>query len=171
MCPPEPTAFLGGQQRIYAVELVVLKNGCGTGGGEWAGVSATQSRVTRPGPMQSTSGLVGALADSLREFTVVPQWFWNDVLTADELVRQIDDFQAHGVYGFMIHPRVGLPRDIGWMSDRFLHFMHVAIEEARRRDLLVYLYDEKACIPPAQPAAKWSPPIRRCSRAAWTTGC
>ena len=86
--------------------------------------------------------MLRALADPLREFTVVPQWFWNDVLTEDELVRQIDDFQAHGVYGFMIHPRVGLPRDIGWMSDRFLHFMHVAIEEARRRDLLVYLYDE-----------------------------
>ena len=86
--------------------------------------------------------MLHALADPLREFTVVPQWFWNDVLTEDELVRQIDDFQAHGVYGFMIHPRVGLPRDIGWMSDRFLHFMHVAIEEARRRDLLVYLYDE-----------------------------
>ena len=86
--------------------------------------------------------MLRALADPPREFTVVPLWFWNDALTADDLVRQIDDFQAHGVYGFMIHPRVGLPRDIGWMSERFLHFMHVAIEEARRRGLLVYLYDE-----------------------------
>ena len=73
---------------------------------------------------------------------MVPLWFWNDALTEDELIRQINDFQAHGVYGFMIHPRVGLPRDIGWMSERFLHFMHVAIYEARRRDLLIYLYDE-----------------------------
>ena len=86
--------------------------------------------------------MLRSLADPPREFTVVPLWFWNDALTEDELVRQIDDFQAHGVYGFMIHPRVGLPRAIGWMSDRFLHFMHVAIEEARRRGLLVFLYDE-----------------------------
>ena len=92
--------------------------------------------------MRSTSGMLRSLADPPREFTVVPLWFWNDALTEDELVRQIDDFQAHGVYGFMIHPRVGLPRDIGWMSERFLHFMHVAIEEARRRGLLVFLYDE-----------------------------
>ena len=120
--------------------------------------------------MRSTSGMLRSLADPPREFTVVPLWFWNDALTEDELVRQIDDFQAHGVYGFMIHPRVGLPRAIGWMSDRFLHFMHMAIEEARGAVSWSFC-TTRACTPPAHPAARWSPPIRRCSRAAWTTRC
>ena len=42
-----------------------------------------------------------------REFSVLPFWFWNDELDAEEIRRQIGDFGAHGVYGFVIHPCVG----------------------------------------------------------------
>lgn len=77
-----------------------------------------------------------------REFSVMPFWFWNDDLDEREIVRQIEDMEAHGVYGFVIHPRVGLPRELGWMSERLLHFYAVAIEEARRRGMSVVLYDE-----------------------------
>lgn len=76
------------------------------------------------------------------EFALLPFWFWNDVLEESELLRQIDDFEQHGVHGFVIHPRVGLPRDCAWMSDRLLGFMHVAIDEAARRGMKVILYDE-----------------------------
>lgn len=72
----------------------------------------------------------------------MPFWFWNDRLDAREILRQIADFQAHGVHGFLIHPRVGLPRSIGWMSEAMLDFMAVAIEEAQRRGMIVILYDE-----------------------------
>ena len=44
-----------------------------------------------------------------REFSVMPFWFWNDTLKDEEIVRQIADFEVHGVYGFVIHPRIGLP--------------------------------------------------------------
>jgi hypothetical protein len=77
-----------------------------------------------------------------REFSLLPFWFWNDDLDESEILRQIADFEAHGVYGFVIHPRVGLPRSIGWMSERMLHFMRVAVEEAARRKMSVILYDE-----------------------------
>lgn len=76
------------------------------------------------------------------EFSVMPFWFWNDDLDAAELIRQIDDFEEHGVYGFVIHPRVGLPRTLGWMSDRLLDFYQIAIDEAARRKMRVILYDE-----------------------------
>ena len=82
------------------------------------------------------------LLDPPREFSVMPFWFWNDALDEREIIRQISDFEEHGVYGFIIHPRVGLPRDLGWMSERLLHFYKVAIEEARRRNMYVGLYDE-----------------------------
>jgi hypothetical protein len=52
------------------------------------------------------------------------------------------DFERHGVYGFVIHPRVGLPRHIGWMSERMLGHMRYAVEEAQRRRMHVILYDE-----------------------------
>ena len=80
--------------------------------------------------------------DPPNEFSVMPFWFWNDTLTEKEIIRQISDFEEHGVYGFVIHPRIGLPEDIGWLSDKMIHFMHVAIEEAERRNMHVILYDE-----------------------------
>jgi hypothetical protein len=81
-------------------------------------------------------------ADPPKEFSVMPFWFWNDTLKDAEIIRQIADFEEHGVYGFVIHPRIGLPESIGWLSPRMIHFMHVAIEEAARRNMYVILYDE-----------------------------
>ena len=76
------------------------------------------------------------------EFSLAPFWFWNDALTEREIARQMDDFRAHGVYAFVIHPRVGLPRSMGWMSDRLIAMMRYALEQAAARDMWVMLYDE-----------------------------
>ena len=78
--------------------------------------------------IQATTPALAQLLEPPREFSALPFWFWNDELTEAELLRQIADFEAHGVYGFVIHPRVGLPRDTGWMSDRLLHFVRLAVE-------------------------------------------
>ena len=83
-----------------------------------------------------------SFANPPTEFSVLPFWFWNDELDADEIRRQIADFEAHGVHGFVIHPRVGLPRSLGWMSEALLGFYDAAIEEAARRGMQVVLYDE-----------------------------
>jgi hypothetical protein len=76
------------------------------------------------------------------EFSVMPFWFWNDTLKTDEILRQIKEFDEHGVYGFVIHPRMGLPPEMKFLSPEMLGFMKVAIEEAARRDMKVILYDE-----------------------------
>ncbi|HUX56654.1 MAG TPA: glycosyl hydrolase [Bacteroidales bacterium] len=77
-----------------------------------------------------------------REFSVMPFWFWNDTLKDEEIVRQIADFEEHGVYGFVIHPRIGLPDNVIWLSPEMIHAMNVAICEAARRKMYVILYDE-----------------------------
>ena len=77
-----------------------------------------------------------------REYTVIPFWFLNDDLTDEELKRQIDDFEAHGVYGFLPHARIGLPESIGFMSDRWLHFTKVCVDHAAKKGMYVILYDE-----------------------------
>lgn len=92
-----------------------------------------------PGPIYVGTGPLPAY---LRTSSLLPFWFWNDDLTEAELLRQIGDFEAHGVHGFVIHPRLGLPRSIGWMSDALLSFMRIAVDEARRRAMTVILYDE-----------------------------
>lgn len=96
---------------------------------------AARARGARPGGAEP-------LLEARREFTLVPFWFWNDRLEEREVLRQIADFDAHGVHGFVLHPRVGLPRDTGWMSEKLLGFMRTAIEEAARRRMTVFLYDE-----------------------------
>lgn len=80
--------------------------------------------------------------DPPKEFSVMPFWFWNDDLSEAELIRQIDDFERHGVYGFVIHPRIGLPENTGWMSDKMISCMKLAVAEAKRRGMPVVLYDD-----------------------------
>ncbi len=76
------------------------------------------------------------------EFSQAPFWFWNDDLSEAELLRQMEDFRAHGIHAFVIHPRAGLPRSIGWMSDRMIELMRFTIEQAARLGMWVILYDE-----------------------------
>jgi hypothetical protein len=80
--------------------------------------------------------------DPPHEFSVMPFWFWNDTLKDDEIIRQIAGFEEHGVYGFVIHPRIGLPKDMKWLSPEMIHAMGIAIEEAAKRNMYVILYDE-----------------------------
>ena len=80
--------------------------------------------------------------DEVREFSQAPFWFWNDELNEEEISRQLDEFQAHGVHAFVIHPRVGLPESLAGMSIRLLDYMRFAIEEAKQRNMWVILYDE-----------------------------
>ncbi len=76
------------------------------------------------------------------EFSLAPFWFWNDDLSEAEIARQMADFQAHGVDAVVIHPRVGLPRHMGWMSRPLLDMIRFAIEQAQARGMWVILYDE-----------------------------
>ncbi|MDI6447961.1 glycosyl hydrolase [Anaerobaca lacustris] len=88
------------------------------------------------------TGVPAEWLDPPVEFAQAPFWFWNDDLSEKELLRQIEDFRAHGVHAFVIHPRAGLPRSIGWMSERMIDLMRLAIEHASERDMWVILYDE-----------------------------
>ncbi|MBN2634568.1 MAG: hypothetical protein JXR66_13480 [Bacteroidales bacterium] len=98
--------------------------------------------VIMAGAAMKAQDLPQEFIDPPREFSVMPFWFWNDTLNDDEIIRQIADFEAHGVYGFVIHPRIGLPADVKWLSDEMIRVMHVAIREAEKRKMYVVLYDE-----------------------------
>lgn len=76
------------------------------------------------------------------EFTPIPFWFWNDILEETEISRQIHDFMEKGVMGFVIHPRIGIPKDIQYLSDRFMALVKHAVMEASRLGMKVVLYDE-----------------------------
>lgn len=76
------------------------------------------------------------------EYTPIPFWFWNDLLTEKEIIRQIHDFNEKGVNGFVIHPRIGVPSEIEYLSDRFMELVLCAVREAKILGMKVVLYDE-----------------------------
>ncbi len=82
------------------------------------------------------------LTHPAHEFAQMPFWFWNDELSDAETKRQLAAFREHGVYGCVIHARMGLPRDIPYMGERWLRHVRFAVEEAARTGMYVCLYDE-----------------------------
>lgn len=83
-----------------------------------------------------------AFLHPLDEFTHIPFWFWNNALDETEITRQIEDFHSKGINGFVIHPPIGIPEDIPYLSDRFMHYVKYAVSEAARLDMKIVLYDE-----------------------------
>jgi len=82
------------------------------------------------------------LTDPPREASPFPMWFWNDRIEPDGIRSQLREFRAKEIFGFVLHPRMGLPADIPYLSDRFLDLVEVALEEAEQSGMQVILYDE-----------------------------
>jgi len=80
--------------------------------------------------------------DPPREYSVMPFWFLNDDLKEEKIYEYLNDFLSHGVYGLVPHPRMGLPKSIGFMSERWLYFLKIIIEFAHKNDMKIILYDE-----------------------------
>lgn len=76
------------------------------------------------------------------EYSPIPFWFWNDYLDEDEIYRQMSEFKSKGVDGFVIHPRIGLPKEIEYLSDTYFHYVKYAVQKAKEMNMKVFLYDE-----------------------------
>ena len=77
-----------------------------------------------------------------REYSPVPFWFLNGDLSHAEIRRQLRDFCDHGVFGVVLHPRIGLPEEIGYLSEAFFEYLGTAVETAAELEMKVVLYDE-----------------------------
>lgn len=86
--------------------------------------------------------LLDQLSHPSQEFTPIPFWFLNGDLTDEEIRRQLADFAAHGVYGVVLHPRMGLAKRIEYLSETYFHYIHTAVETAAALGMTVVLYDE-----------------------------
>lgn len=86
--------------------------------------------------------LLQLLDNPKREFTPIPFWFLNGNLTKKEIRRQLKDFVEHGVYGVVIHPRMGLPKHIDYLGERFFYYIREAVKVAAELEMQVVLYDE-----------------------------
>ena len=74
------------------------------------------------------------------EYRAIPFWSWNDWLEDDELVRQIEEMEKAGWGGFFMHSRLGL--ETPYMTPEWMDRVRTCVEEARRRGMHAWLYDE-----------------------------
>jgi len=79
-----------------------------------------------------TEKLIEDFKNPPKEFSVIPFWFLNGDLNEKELTRQMEDFEAHGVYGLVLHPRMGLSREVGYLTERWFELIKYITKEAER---------------------------------------
>ena len=87
-------------------------------------------------------GLKAAFLSPPFEFGPMPFWFWNDEMTTDGIEAQLLDFLDKGVAGFVLHPRIGMPRSMPYLSESFMAMVRHAVRFAADQGMRVLLYDE-----------------------------
>jgi len=95
-----------------------------------------------------------------REYSTGPLWVWNDMLTDEEVRSTLRDLAAQQVKQAWVHPRPGLMTP--YLSDRWFQLWQVALDEARRLDMNVWIYDENSY--PSGFAGGWVPELMPESR-------
>ena len=81
-------------------------------------------------------------ADPPREFGLIPLWFWNDDLQEAVLLDQLHAFYEAGFGGVAPHPRLGLSRRVGYLTDEYFRLLRLVVAEAARLGMKIILYDE-----------------------------
>lgn len=75
-------------------------------------------------------------------FSPVPFWFFNDVFDEKRVREQLEDYVEKGVNGFVLHPRIGVPEDMPYLSERYFDAVRFIVKTAAELDMKVVLYDE-----------------------------
>ncbi|MHC4060929.1 MAG: hypothetical protein ACYSR6_04890, partial [Planctomycetota bacterium] len=89
------------------------------------------------------SGSVKALfANPPREYSTGPLWVWNDMLTEEQIVSTLRDMAGQNVRQVFVHPRPGLMTP--YLSADWFRLWKVALKEAERLDMNVWIYDENS---------------------------
>ncbi len=86
--------------------------------------------------------LLAAFTDPPAEYRSAPLWVWNDLMTREEIVRQLEEFKARGIGGAFIHPRPGLITP--YLGDDWFSLCAYAVEAGKRLGLEIWLYDENS---------------------------
>lgn len=76
------------------------------------------------------------------EFTPIPFWFFNDFPDKKKIRTQLEDYVEKGVQGFVLHPRIGVPKEIGYLTERYFAAVRYIVQTAHELDMKVVLYDE-----------------------------
>ena len=103
--------------------------------------AAGASCAKRP-ESDSYETILWTFADPPAEYRSAPLWVWNDLMTRDEIKRQLESFKARGIGGAFIHPRPGLITP--YLTDEWFSLCAYAVETGKALGLKIWLYDENS---------------------------
>ncbi len=83
-----------------------------------------------------------AMLEPEKEFTPIPFWFFNDEFDEGKVRKQLSDYVEKGVNGIVLHPRIGIPEDMPYLSDRYFDAVRFIVETAASLEMKVVLIDE-----------------------------
>lgn len=81
------------------------------------------------------------LLNRYREFEPTPFYFYNDVFDSEEILLQLDEMKNSGITSFFLHVRDGNTEE-SYGTDLFFQRVKFIVEQAKIRDIKVWLYDE-----------------------------
>jgi hypothetical protein len=93
--------------------------------------------------------------DPPREYSTGPLWVWNDMLTEEQIRSTLRDLANQKVKQAWVHPRPGLMTP--YLSDEWFQLWKVALDEAERLDMNIWIYDENSY--PSGFAGGWVPEL------------
>lgn len=95
-----------------------------------------------------------------RQYSTAPLWVWNDQLTEAQIRGTLRDLAGQQVKQVFVHPRPGLMTP--YLGPEWFRLWRVALEEAARLDMNVWIYDENSY--PSGFAGGWVPELMPDSR-------
>lgn len=76
------------------------------------------------------------------EFSPIPFWFFNDAFDEDKVRNQLADYVEKGVNGLVLHPRIGVPKEMPYLSEEYFRAVKFIVKTAAELDMKIVLYDE-----------------------------
>lgn len=86
--------------------------------------------------------IIAELKNPDKEFSPIPFWFLNDRLEKSKLKGQLEDFCDKGANAVVLHPRMGVPKDLEYLSDEYFDIIKFIVSTAKELDMRIVLYDE-----------------------------
>lgn len=92
--------------------------------------------------METQEKLLREVLQPGMEFTPIPFWFFNDAFDEERVKNQLTDYVEKGVNGLVLHPRIGVPKDMPYLSEEYFRAVRFIVKTAAELKMKVVLYDE-----------------------------
>lgn len=92
--------------------------------------------------MKTQERLIKEILQPDKEFTPIPFWFFNDAFDEEKVKNQLTDYVDKGVNGLVLHPRIGVPKEMPYLSEEYFRAVRFIVKTAAELHMKVVLYDE-----------------------------